>query len=88
MRTKPAFTPCQLFYDGGARLEIGDYLKTPGGSAYLIQTVRQNRNRTCRHHLECVRWPIDEIPDNAVVHPLHWYARKKKRGRTLAELRS
>jgi hypothetical protein len=85
MRTKPAFTPCTLFYDGGARLEVGDYLKTPGGSAYLIQTVRQNRNRAYRRHLGCVRWPVEDIPDNAVVHALHWYVRKKKPGRRLAE---
>ena len=85
MRTKPAFTPCKLFYDGGARLELGDYLRTPGGSAYLIQIVRPNGNRTYRRHLDCVRWPIDEIPENAVIHPLHWYARKRRLAKRLAE---
>lgn len=86
MRSRQPFTPCKLFYDGGARLEVGDYLKTPAGSAYLIQTVRVNRNRSYRRHLECVRWPVAEIPDSAIVHPLHWYRRDRKLARTLASL--
>jgi hypothetical protein len=75
-----------LFYDGMQTIEVGDYLKTPAGSAYLIQSIRQNRNRAYRRHLQCVRWPADEIPARATVHRLYWYARTKKRGRTLSSL--
>jgi hypothetical protein len=85
-RAGTPFTPCKLFYDGRATVEVGDYLRTPAGSAYLVQSVRVNRNRSYRKHLECVRWPVNEIPADATVHPLHWYPRKKKRGRTLASL--
>lgn len=87
-RTRQPFTPCKLYYDGAKDLEVGDYLRTPAGSAYLVQGVRRNRNRTYRQHLQCVRWPVDEIPAEAMVHPLHWYARKRKSGRTLASLRA
>lgn len=80
------YTPCKLFYDGWAELAVGDYLRTPAGSAYLVQSVRVNRNRPYRRHLECVRWPVAEIPKDATVHPLHWYLRVKKRRRTLASL--
>ena len=83
----PPYTPCKLFYDGLERLGVGDYLKTPAGSAYLIERVRINRNRPYRQHLECVRWPAAEIPADARVFPLHWYPRNRRRGRTLASLR-
>jgi hypothetical protein len=56
-------------------LRAGDYLKTPGGSAYLVQALRVNRKRPYRRHLDCLRWPIDEIPVDARVHPLFWYKR-------------
>lgn len=81
------YSPCKLFYDGFESLAVGDYLKTPGGSAYLIQSVRINRNRAYRQHLDCVRWPAAEIPRGATVHPLHWYPRRRKRGRSLASLK-
>ena len=82
-----AYTPCKLYYDGGHDLQVGDFLKTPAGSAYLIQAMRQNKKKSYRKHLECLRWPVDEIPAGATVHPLYWYKRKKKRARTLASLR-
>lgn len=85
MRRTP-YTPCKLFYDGGQTLDVGHFLKTPGGSAYLIQKVRRNKNRSYRQHLDCVRWPIEEIPVDALTHPLHWYARKKKSGTRLSQI--
>lgn len=80
------YTPCKLYYDSPRPLEVGDFLKTPAGSAYQVQTIRQDRKRALRRHLGCMRWPPAEIPPDATVHPLHWYPRKKKRGRTLASL--
>lgn len=82
MRTRPPYTPCKLYYDGARDLQAGDYLQTTGGSAYLVQSIRQNRNRPQRKHLGCLRWPVAEIPADARVHPLYWYARKAKSGRT------
>jgi hypothetical protein len=88
MRTRAPYTPCKLFYDGAADLKVGHYLKTPAGSAYLVQSVRQNRNRPYRQHLECLRWPVVEIPKRARVHPLYWYPRKKKAARRLSQVRA
>lgn len=81
------YTPCKLFYDGAREVEPGHFLKTPAGSAYRIDTVRRSRARTYRVYLYCLRWPVDEIPRKATVHPLHWYPRNKKAGRRLSELR-
>lgn len=83
-RSRLPYTPCKLFYDSGALLEAGHYLRTSAGSAYLVQTVRINRRRTYRKHLDCVRWPLADIPAGAVVHPLIWYSRNRKSGRTLS----
>lgn len=80
MLRKPPYTECRIYYDGAAALEIGHFLKTPGGSAYRVQNIRQDRKREYRVHLTCLRWPVGEIPADATVHPLHWYARKKRRG--------
>lgn len=74
------YTPCKLFIDGAPSLAVGDYLKTPAGSAYLVQALRQNRNRPERRHLQCLRWPLDAIPKAAAVHMLHWYRRDKRHG--------
>lgn len=85
MRTKPPYTECRIFYDGQV-VEIGHFLQTPGGSAYRIQNIRQDRKREYRRHLTCLRWPVDEIPAESTVHPLYWYPRKRKRGVALATL--
>lgn len=85
MRSREHYTPCKLFYDG-RHVEVGEYLKTPAGSVYLIQSVRQSPSRAYRRNLTCVRWPPDEIPEGATVHPLHWYKRTKKRFRALEHL--
>jgi hypothetical protein len=77
-RSRAPFTTCKLFYDAARVVEIGHFLLTPAGSAYLVQSVRTNRNRPHRKHMQCVRWPADEIPPGAIVHPLHWYARRRR----------
>lgn len=86
MRSKPAYTECKLYYDGVAAIDVGHFLKTPAGSAYYITHMHQNRNRPFRRHLKCLRWPVNEIPEDAAVHPLYWYPRKKKRGVSVREL--
>jgi hypothetical protein len=42
---KKPYTPCKLFIDGLPALDVGDYLRTSAGSAYLVQSIRQNRNK-------------------------------------------
>jgi hypothetical protein len=86
MLRRPAYSECRLYYDGAASIDVGHYLKTPGGSAYRIQSMRQNKVRAYRKHLVCLRWPIAEIPSKAIVHPLYWYARKRRQSVTLTEL--
>lgn len=86
MACRRPYTPCKLFYDGARDLETGDYLRTSGGSAYLVQSIRQNRNRPYRKHLDVLRWPANEIPEGSRVHPLHWYVRKARAARTLSSL--
>jgi hypothetical protein len=81
------YSTCKLFFDGARDLSVGDYLLTPGGSAYLVQSIRQNRNRAYRKHLECLRWPKAEIPAGVRVHALHWYRREKRAARSLQSLR-
>lgn len=85
MNRQPPYTPCKLYYDGVAAVAVGHYLRTPAGSAYLVQGVRRDRKRPRRVHLNCVRWPVGEIPTTATVHPLHWYRRQKRRALSLNE---
>lgn len=80
------YTPCRIYVDGIPELKVGDYLRTPGGSAYLVQEMRQNQNRPERRHLTCLRWPPAEIPDDAVIYELHWYQRGKRAARRLSDL--
>lgn len=86
MRAREPYTPCKLFYDGARDLDLGHFLKTPAGSAYLVQEIRQDRKRAYRKHLKCLRWPAAEIPEDATVHPLYWYPRKKKAARRLSSI--
>jgi hypothetical protein len=84
MAARLPYTPCKLYYDGARDLKTGDYLRTPAGSAYLVQAIRHtNRNRPARKNLDCLRWPVAEIPADARVHPLYWYPRKARSARTI-----
>lgn len=85
--TRAPYTPCKLFIDGAPSLAAGDYLRTPAGSAYLVQAVRQNRNRPQRRHLQCLRWPLKEVPPAATIHMLYWYRRQKRAGRPLSTVK-
>lgn len=86
MRTREPFTECKLYVDGIPQLKEGDYLRTPGGSAYLVQKIKPSRSRPERRNLSCLRWPIEEIPAAARVFELHWYRRPKRRPKTLRDL--
>lgn len=72
---KQPYTPCKLYVDGADGLEVGDYIVTSGGSAYLVQTARRSQKRPERVHMQCLRWPIDLIPDDAKCYQMTWYPR-------------
>lgn len=76
---KAPYTPCKLYVDGFPDLEVGDYITTSGGSAYLVQAMRISKTRMDRKHLQCLRWPIAEIPPDANQFELFWYSRSKRR---------
>jgi hypothetical protein len=78
------YTDCRIYIDGVPELKVGDYLRTPGGSAYLVTEMRQNARRPHRRHLRCLRWPVAEVPDDATIFEFHWYKRASKRTRRLA----
>lgn len=77
------YTECKLYVDGIPQLEVGQYLRTPGGSGYFVTAIRQSPSRPQRRNLRCLRWPPKEIPADAVVHELHWYRRTPKRERRI-----
>lgn len=78
MRTRPPYTPCKLYYDSPRRVAEGDYLQSPTGTSYQVTGVRESKTHPTRQHLKCLRWPKDEIPEGATVHPICWYRRKPK----------
>lgn len=82
------YSQCRLYYDGLQPIEEGEFLRTPAGSAYRIQRVTQHRTRPYRKNLVCLRVPVDDIPADAKVHPLHWYKRQKKRAIPLGHVGS
>lgn len=72
------YTECRLYVDGIPDLVEGHYLRTPGGSAYWVTSIAASRSRPMRRNLRCLRWPVEEIPESAVVHTMHWYPRRRK----------
>lgn len=78
MRGRQPYTPVKIYVDGLRGLAVGDYIKTPGGSGYLVQAMSQSPTRPQRWYLKCLRWPIDEFPADGKVYTLHWYPRKRK----------
>lgn len=69
------FTPCKLYIDGASDLSAGDYIITSGGSAYLVQRTRPSPSRPDRLYLDCLRWPPEQIPADAMCYRLNWYRR-------------
>lgn len=73
MRRAP-YTECKLYVDGAEGLAVGDFIVTTK-SAYLVQTLRINRNKPYRKHMQCLRWPKAEIPADARCFTMVWYRR-------------
>lgn len=70
--------PVKLYYDSDAVIDVGDVLRTPTGTTYLIQTIRVSPSIPHRRYLGCVRWTGEKVGRKATIHPLIWYARKRK----------
>lgn len=77
-RSREPGTPCRLYVDGIAELRPGDFITTSGGSAYLVQSMRQSPSRPARRYLDCIRWAAGEIPADARVWTIYWYRRPGK----------
>lgn len=69
------YTTCKLYIDGAEGLTVGDYITTSGGSGYLVQSTRTSPSKPERLYLQCLRWPVDKIPDDARCYQLNWYRR-------------
>lgn len=69
------YTPCKLYIDGAGDLSAGDYILTSGGSAYLVQATRPSPSKPERLYLDCLRWPPDQIPEDARCYQLNRYRR-------------
>ncbi len=72
-RKRAPYTPCKLYVDGADGIEVGDFITTAAGSAYLGQTPRVSRTRPERKHMDCLRWPTDLVPEMTNV--LQWMRR-------------
>jgi len=68
-------SPVGLYMDTQRVLVSGDYIETPTGRTYEIQTVRrQERGKhKGRAHIRAI--VVASAPDGATVHPLVWYKR-------------
>lgn len=72
---KAPYTPCKLYVDGVDGIAVVDYITTAAGSAYLVQTLKVGRSRPERKHMDCLRWPIAEVPADARCYQLTWHKR-------------
>lgn len=76
---KPPGSLVKLTYDSPREVDVGDVLFTPTGRAYRIESVRRQRGgiRAGRWHLMCLvlAETVDELDEDVVRHPIHWYAR-------------
>lgn len=76
---RPVGAVVRITYDSECSISLDHVLKTPSGRAYrILELRRQMRGKHAgRYHLRCI--VIDEIPDDAIVHPICWYSRDKTR---------
>jgi hypothetical protein len=71
--------PASLYIDTVARVAEGDYIRTPTGRTYLVQSVRvQERGAHAgrRQHLKTVVMePGHPFEDDDTIHDIIWYKR-------------
>lgn len=69
-------------YDTDEPVEEGEYLVTTTGRAYLIldaQCAQRGAHAGRRWRIRCLVVPPDDVPADAVTHPLTWYPREATR---------
>jgi hypothetical protein len=80
---KPPGSLVRLYYDGRVTLQESDYLRTTTtGRLYRVHSSRvQTKGKHAgRQHLWCVVMePGHKPPFDAVVAPIQWYARNRRR---------
>lgn len=77
-RPEQLFTPTKLYYDGRP-VKPGEFLRSSGGSVYLIERVRPSPSRPRRRYLDVLRYDPVQVPATAMVHRLFWYPRGRRR---------
>lgn len=76
----PAGATVGLYYDSPRAVESGDFLRTPTGRTYLIESVRiQGRGlHVGRQHLRATVMEAGHVPEpDARVLPIYWYGRSR-----------
>lgn len=65
--------------DGGEAPDVGDFLVSSGGSAYVIVEAHKVRSeRPNRWRFLTLRFDRDRIPDGAEVWRFYWYPRSRR----------
>lgn len=66
-----------LHYDSSCTVAKSDVIRTGTGRCYLITAVRRQEQgiHAGRWHLRAVVIDPDNVPNDAIVHPLWWYRR-------------
>ena len=73
-----AARPARLYYDSPRGVEPGHFLRSNGGSLYLVRAVRRSPTVRFRKYLTVARLGRADPPPDAVVHPLYWYSRVRR----------
>lgn len=74
----PAGALVGIYYDGWETVEPGDYLRTPTGRTYLIESnrIQQRGKHAGRQHLKgTVMEPEHQPEPDAKIHLIFWYKR-------------
>jgi hypothetical protein len=80
----PAGALVRLYYDSPVRVAVGDYLLTKTGRSYLVVSARvqaRGKHTGRRQHLACLiqeMRPPEGDHGPGQVHPLRWYARRRR----------
>lgn len=77
----PVGAEVRLFYDALDReVMVGDVIRTGTGRCYLVLGIRrQTRGQHVgRWHTRCAVISPEDVPEDAVIHPVTWYRRPRR----------